>query len=456
MVILILFQHMKLEYSLFDTVKTVQLPVDDVFHKPYMISVVYNEQFTNAFIHYNEFVSLSSRWNFTAVEPFVLNSRIYGFQQEQTTKISHLLDMKQFQQRYADCLGPQYSNLTLIDPMDSFLKESFRKIVVIYFSGHTYSLPNNIHKNMDKELKELFKKNKSKQIVNCMEQARSANLKHSIEELLQKELKSKDYNVQNFSITNVFCVQKITISLTDLMDFVANLTQHKASVLFVSWQGKFTRHFSDFKTMDHCILPFTKIPFSSNVSSSAAEFVRSKGFQPNEYISVHIRFEKLFEFAFKNRKSNPINFYECCMNRTRLVLEGISNKTRIPLSRTLLVHDMGEHGSDSCHYEGRWNDHKICQVMAKQVLPLLKVPASEYKANDVTNTGFISLVEEASLFNGRLLLTVGQGSFQKALIKRYKDYHSNKNISSSAQDLHYHVCLGTEIFNGISVNHPSC
>ena len=85
---------------------------------------------------------------------------------------------------------------------------------------------------MDKELKELFKKNKSKQIVNCMEQARSANLKHSIEELLQKELKSKDYNVQNFSITNVFCVQKITISLTDLMDFVANLTQlpHKLKI----------------------------------------------------------------------------------------------------------------------------------------------------------------------------------------------------------------------------------
>ena len=79
--------------------------VEKVDLKRYMISMVYAEQLTNAFIHYNEFLSLATRWNFTGVEPFVLNSRMSGFQNSDSYDIRELLDMKLFHRRYAECVG---------------------------------------------------------------------------------------------------------------------------------------------------------------------------------------------------------------------------------------------------------------------------------------------------------------------------------------------------------------
>ncbi len=88
------------------------------------------------------------------------------------------------------------------------------------------------------------------------------------------------------------------------------------------------------------------------------------------------------------------------------------------------------------------------------MISMLTVNASEFDPPSVnSNTGYISLVEEASLFDGRLLLTVGGGSFQSALRNRFVDYHSNSTYS--ANKLHYAVCMGEKL-NGVHIDHAVC
>ncbi len=449
-----------------------QTIVEKVDLKRYMISMVYAEQFTNAFAHYNAFLSLASRWNFTGVEPFVLNTRMSGFQMNPDSNyidIRELLDMKLFHRRYAECVGG--NKQSLIDPMNSFLRQSFRNIVVVYFSPHVFVLPREIHKIMDSSLKSVFSSHKDKPVLTCTDTAYKS-LTPAVEDVLRKE-QQKDFNRtitndQKFSIKEVFCVNRdVSLSLVQLMDHLVNYldsSKLNASVLFVSWQGKYTRPFTDPKTMYHCVLPFTQIPFSSKVKSQAAQFVKSKRLKPNDYISVHIRFAKLLEFAFNSHKntnsSNQTGFYSCCMRRVQLLLEAVSNKMQIPLNRTIFIKDIGEHGTDACQYQGHWHPAKDCKEEAHKIISMLTVNASEYVPQDIngsssytSNAGFVSLVEEASLFDGRLLLTVGGGSFQKALADRFVDYHSNSTYSAS--DLHYTVCI-QEKLNGLHIDHDVC
>ena len=185
-----------------------QTTVEKVDFKRYMISMVYAEQFTNAFAHYNEFLSLarSTRWNFTGVEPFVLNSRMSGFQMNPDSNyidIQELLDMKLFHKRYTECVGGNKQSL-----IDSFLRKSFRNIIFVYFSPHIFVLPREIHKTMDSSLKSIFSSNKDKPILTCTDTAYKS-LTPAIEDVLRKE-QQKDFNRtitddQKFSIRSVLC-----------------------------------------------------------------------------------------------------------------------------------------------------------------------------------------------------------------------------------------------------------
>ena len=429
--------------------------------KSYMVSLVYAEQFSNAFIHYNEFLSLSTQWNFTGVEPFVINSRISGFQTlyPDSIDIRQLLDMELFHDNYLECVGGK--RRSLIETMDSFLQNSFREIVVVYFSGHMNVLPRNIHKSMDSSLVNLFASHNDTAIVTCTKLA-VQSLTPAIRDILNKEqLKSGNRTIpkrEQFIVREVFCVNRaVPLSLRQLMDHLVDYlhsTKLEASVLFVSWQGKFTRAFTDLATMRSCVLPFTQVPFSSTVMNSAEKFRQSKGLLPNNYISLHIRFGKLIEYAFIERKSNESGYYSCCMKRLEQTLKELSNKTNIPLNHTLFLNDFSDHGTDACVYNGHWKPSHVCRERTNEMVSMLSVNASEFDPSSynlgVDNTGFVSLVEQASLFEGRVLVTVGTGNFQSGLIGRFAHHHRN-----STTGLHYRLCINEKL-NGLKINSPVC
>ena len=83
--------------------------------RSFMLSLVYAEQLTNAFAHYNEFLVLASRLNFTGVEPFVKNSRMFGVRS--LTPDPHfcfdlrlLLNLESFNSKLSTCFRKRESN----------------------------------------------------------------------------------------------------------------------------------------------------------------------------------------------------------------------------------------------------------------------------------------------------------------------------------------------------------
>ena len=421
--------------------------------KRYLLPLVYCEQLTNAFSHFNELLSLAIQWNFTGVEPFVHDSRLSGFQtvHPDSIDIRQLFDMDLFHKNYLECVGGQ--NRSLIETMNSFLQNSFRETVVVYFSGHQFGLPKEILKSMDSSLISLFSNHNDTPIITCTKLA-AQSFTPAVQNILEEEqLKSRNRTIpkdEQFIIREVFCVRKTTLSLTRLMDHITNYlhsTRLKASVLFVSWQGRFTRTFTDVNTMRSCILPFTQAPFSSKVKQYAEMFRESKRLSPNNYISLHIRFEKLIKFAYEERGSNESVYYSCCMKRLEQTLKLLSRKYNIPLNHTLFLHDYGDHGSDACLYQNHWTSSKVCRDKADKMMSMLSVNATEFNPSlyqlEEDSSGIVSLVEQASLFKGRVLVTVGIGNFQSALIKRFVDHHSNH--TSRGTGLHYQLCINEKL-----------
>ena len=447
--------------------------------KRFMLSLVYAEQLTNAFAHYNEFLVIASRLNFTGVEPFVHNSRMLGVcslmpDPHTCFDLGLLINLDSFNSQLSTCFGKFESNTVRLDtpymikPMGDFLIHSYRKLIVVYFAWHMFVLPKDIHKSMDSLLGNLFSKQQDEPIiVNCRDIAKKTSLTRHIEFLLNKKEQHLETNItsdldnSNFTVQDVFCVNRVSLSLEQLIDHLAgylNTTLSHVSILFVSWQGKFTREFADWRTFDfHCKLPFTKVQFSEKVHHFADRFLQSVGLYKENFISVHIRFEKLFQFAYSERKDSQEKFYSCCMRRLELLLELLAKKNNLPLNNTLLLNDYGGFGTDSCRYQGRWSPHHLCEQQTNKSLALLNVSASEFNPRlfegAPDNSGFASLVEEASLFSGRVLVAVGGGGYQGGVVSRYIDWHRNNTYK--ADELHYQLCI-REKLNGLELDHQTC
>ena len=444
--------------------------------KRFMLSLVYAEQFTNAFSHYNEFLVIASRLNFTGVEPFVHNSRMFGIRSlmpdpHTCFALELLINMDSFNSQLSTCFGKFEKNKLetpyMINPMGDFIKHSYRKIVVVYFAWHASVLPRGIHNSMDSSLGSLFSKHRNELIVNCRDIANKTSLTRHVELLLNKERYvetniTSDLDKDNFSVEDVFCVSHVPLSLEQLIDHLArylNTTLSHVSILFVSWQGKFTREFTDWRTFDfHCIKPpFTKVQLSEKVHHFADRFLQSVGLYKENFISVHIRFEKLFQFAYSERKDSQEKFYTCCMRRLELLLETLAKKNNLPLNNTLLLKDYGGFGTDSCRYQGRSSPHRLCKQQTSKLLALLNVSASEFNPRlfegAPDNSGFASLVEEVSLSSGRVMVAVGGGGYQTGLVSRYIDWH--KNSTYTADELHYQLCV-KEKLNGLELQYQTC
>ena len=241
-------------------------------------------------------------------------------------------------------------------------------------------------------------------------------------------------------------IPKIKVSLAKIREHILSKIHRDrsqvidVSVVFVSWQGRFTRPFTDMDTVHCCRLPINSITPNHLVISKSDQFTQSLGLQKHSYIGIHIRFEKLFETAFKYKK-DPRHFLDCCMLRLNAVLKQLKILHNLTSEgSTLLLHDYGHHGTDVCQHDGGWKSRSVCTNDSKYLLSLLNESrASEFdlvKFDAPQNSGFVSLVEGLALAGGRSLVVVGGGSFQISIIDRFKSAHRNA--------VYYSLCTAHE------------
>ena len=437
--------------------------------KSYMLSLHYAEQLTNAVSHYIEFINLVAGWNLTGVEPYIHDSRLFGLRYLLPTtsffRCSLLLNTSSLNTELSACLkrdnDTEKGRPILFEPFSEFLSRSHRYVVIVYFTKHMFILPKEIHEAMDSTVN--FGEDP---ICDYTDIARNISMFQQVEKLLDQEfVLERTFNPNwlsfedNFTVVQAFCVNKSApISLVQLRDYVLSHIGHDASgnklqvsVLFISWQGKYTRTFTDPITMSKCRINGAQLAYSDKVLDTANQFIHSLGLHESSYVSVQIRFEHVFMHHL------PEAVYQCCMKKLNVLLGMVQQKYNITHKRTLLTKDYGPYGSDTCQYEGAYRALSLCKEKSSKLLSQLNITLAEFDPvvfDAPVNSGFVSLVEASSLFSGRALITIGGGGYQGHLVQRFMKRHRNDN----PKNIHYHLqCqLAEQMVNGVVLSEDIC
>ena len=426
---------------------------------PYMLALHTAEQLTMSTSHFVEFMNLVNQWNMTGVEPVVYGSRMNALRSMHAENIPGsvhyhmILNTSLMREKLSKCLTGRSENVSresnafqVFVPLSVFLRQSMRIVTLVYFSRHMSILGKKLHTTADALLNKDGKPELP--VVECTDILRESGISGQAENLLNRELIIEGANtIENFIVIQAFCIRKVEVSLLKIREDVFTsihrdrFNQTDVSIVFISWQGKFTRKFTDVNTLFRCRLPSSQIAPSQQVMTTSDQFLKSLGLKKRSYIAIHIRFEKLFKAAFGPQKE-PRRFLNCCMLKLNALLKQVKKLNNFTSERsTLLLHDYGRYGTDACQHDGGWKSRPICVNESQHLLSLLnETRASEFdpiKFDAPQNPGFVSLVEGVSLARGHSLIVLGGGSFQVSIVGRYTDRLKREHAKSGAV---YSIC----------------
>ena len=428
-----------------------------LYAKSYMFPLRIPEQMTMSSIHFHQFLNLVNDWNFTGVEPFVYGTKstLYGL------RSSHMKDPKgsipynklynsTLQNNYlSECMKRQPDPVTghqiLFVPIIDFLRSSYRKLVLVYFAAHAGPevLPSTTCNRVDREVK---RQNDS--FIDCSSAAKTHGMSVRVEQLLVREegierlYPSVDGSpplpkrLKHFKVVQAFCIKEgIRLSLRDLKTFIFDQVgahrstdgRNEYSIVFISWQGQFTRPLveSDIKNyVNNCRIPWGTPFYSDYVKNTAKRYINSLNFHGQPYLSIHIRFEKLYEtMRFNGERSRK--YVDCCMKRLNSAISAVMTKFNISKGNAILNWDYSPFGSTECPI-------LHCKKLANENLKKVIVKPTYVDPKRLglpENRGLIALIEMNILYSGKVLLTVGHGSYQKTIIESFVATHQEQYIS---------------------------
>ena len=189
----------------------------------YMLALHTAEQLTNGVSHFIEFLNMACQWNLTGVEPFVYQSRTFAL------RSMHLNDING---------SVYYHQLLNASLMRDKLTECFRQ-----------------------------------KDATLNRNATNTQLFVPLSEFLIRSVRT---------ITLVY-FPKHMIVIVKIRQYILNKIHRgksqaiDVSIVFISWQGKFTRPFTDVDTVRHCRLPINLIAPNQLVISKSDQFIQSLG-----------------------------------------------------------------------------------------------------------------------------------------------------------------------------------
>ena len=454
-----------------------------------MFSLRTLEQLTMATAHFHQFQNLVNDWGFTGVEPFVYRSTMFGLRSihsdspNRSVPFSTLFNASAHNDYLSKCMkrepDPETGYPVLFEPTREFLRRSYRKIILVHFAAakeldtvFTGDLP----KRMETEI------NKEKgPFMDCTSAAQAQGMVERVETLLAKELELERLksshpkslplreDLTNFTVTQVVCIKRgPKISLRDLRDFVLGHIHTgeggaiEVSIIFISWQGRFTHPLVDSDVNNYinlCRIPFSEPFHSDYILKTTERYLNSLDLHGQPYISVHIRFEKLFLPAIS--KGIAVDkFANCCMVRLNTVLSAVTEKFNISSSKFILLNwDYGPYGS--MEYSWPINPKSSQAISSEQIKKVKAQPAyfDPRKFGVPAENSIVSLVEMNTLLKGSALVTVGGGSYQHTIAQTFLERHRDPDHPEAAELLHFgHICTGkpdSEHLHGVTVP-PKC
>ena len=416
----------------------------------YLMAFSYHEQLNTA-IKYELFslATVAADWGLKLVEPFVVNSRIYGLKDEGIIPFADRGGLK-------DTL-PLGSVLSISDlimkcsnvemtPYRIFKTKVPQRIIVIYAQTH-YSKPAR-EINFNRDFHNLLRSQlqlSDDGIVDCTNIFLSHYMTKYVIEGVQRSLQ---YVSKMPKVDKVICFDHTTPLMASEFQsyFSPDGKLNDTLVVFLNWRGCFIfdcsiKSYNRWLQTGECSCPNGHNQPNENryrlITRSSLTNYRKCTEQPvphpkemiqtaNEYlnmlnkskplIGIHLRTERLI-------MGNNVKWPKCFMPTLRPVISKLIGQHSIvagELSNHLLViSDFNPRGSDTCYYNN-------CDVASQYILNWIyrewNVRPTVFQpelAGTSTNKGYVSLVEMTMLTSVDYLVLVGHGNFQEQLASHF-------------------------------------
>ena len=395
----------------------------------------YTEQLESALYDLWQMANLAAQWDLRLVEPFVYKSFymlppfIFSYQDPQVLSFSDIYNFTAVQKNFKSYLKVDYDVLAT---QDELYKAHFDQIVVVDICKGG--------KHCVESLKTHAGFNYFLQILKI----KFASTNSQYFQGVSKETSltgSHNGNQTGFSgFVQVVCVDGSNrIKFKTLLDSVLRSgTNSKPLVVFTSWNGvrsyspKFFYTDPDFLKNQKTYSSIHSLPPSTSVKRAAKIFGETLRLS-RPLLTIHIRMERLLADGGFEHVAECVKELEKTIERLKIEKGLAGNSGGMVVAR-----DYGHEGSYTCV-------RKKCSSLAKALnidkrLKKLGAVIAEYDPTDYDKlpqpdspsrqTGFASMVEKELLASGDYLVTVGWGSFQTSVVKRFltDTKHEAKNL----------------------------
>ena len=452
-----------------------QRTATDSTHPPvnYLLALGYSEQISSGTSSVLQLSALALDFGAHLVEPTIVSSHIFGIEgvyptyyeqqdsRNRSVKLFYMFDETKINQAIHSHLSP----LVDIANFSTFLKHAPRNITIFHFNSFNLVKNKRLFTFPGMEVNKLitiFKKNPRNQILNCLKDFSGMK---TISKIVEKQLnlKAGRNSKDKFEVTEGFCFNHDHIyQSTQLLDLIPN----SRTIIFSNWGGcglkDCTYTSKDLERekeamaavphIRHAVLTRKRLKFSLKKESTlhhkrfdkiSRNYLKYLEFNPYEFISVHVRLERIVRHALES-EANVKNYYTRCLDSLTRIVNNITsgfNSSRhhqhFQGSRQVLAmsdNPGSEFGTDTC--TGRKcslnETRKLHSILEREVHFQSFDP--EVGGITVRNGGAVSLVEMHMLSMGRKLILVGYGGFQAVLKTLFLSCcgHNERDV--------YHVC----------------
>ena len=435
----------------------------------YLLALGYSEQISAGIYSVLQLSSLALDFKAHLVEPTVLTSHTFGIQgvypkrysknisYDAGIKLFYLFDRLKINKVLHNNLSASVNMSTYTD----FLRKAPGDIAIFHFSSSNLVTSDRLFTMLPKEEQELvnfFEKNPEKHILNCLNISGMQYISTMVERQLNIDgHRNRTRNM--FKVSESYCLNHNHIYRTDQL---FNYISEPRTIIFTNWGGcglkdctygskdveREKEAISKVPSIRHAVLTRNKLDFNlknestlhhKRLRSIAKKYLKHLGYSPYEFISVHVRMERIVRHTMESKIQ--ANYTKCLSS----ILGTINNILGSKASSGHRRHYQGSHqvlamsdrpglkfGTDSCF--GRYCNKNEVKALGNTLKKGIDFYSFEPEVLDeVENAGLVALVEMHILSMGKQLVLVGFGGFQAVLKNLFL------SLGHSEKDVH-HVC----------------
>lgn len=417
-----------------------------------VMALSYREQLNSA-LKYEMFslATLAADLGASVVEPFVVNSRMYGCQElvpaldrphvHTALPLSSVADVRT---PIRNCAGVH------TEPLQALRRDSPRKVVLVYaqtrkirFHSRELNVPLHLQSQLTAALRshntgvlqctDLFL-SESKDVLTVVEKG----LSH----LMSPPSKQID-QVVCFNASKVILSSDLLLELPDDEDLLIVFSSWRGCYIFDCSQENYQRYTHTGKLIgklnykrrpnedrfkiitDHSLTNYQQctespVPHSALVSALASEYLKDVVKLHTRYVSVHVRTEIIANTATKlgGEESEVQGLVSCVLQSLNDTVSSLLQHN--PSHRVLLCTDAGDYGTDSLGALGHSIAKHMLAIMTKSFgWTLIHFNPTSLGLSKSINSGLVSFVEMNMLMRGDYLVVAGHGNFQQQLISHF-------------------------------------